>query len=120
MNIRAMLSACCAAIVLTTSSIAMSGDVRGPQQWNGKVPARDGVEIRFTLAADDTTVITVKGDGDTDVDCYLKDDNDNVTKMDERDTDTCVLVAHPIRTADFKLVLINRGRVFNEVSVRTN
>jgi hypothetical protein len=65
-------------------------------------------------------VITVIGDGDTDLDLYVYDENGNLIEHDADYTDDCVVTFTPKWTGNFKIKIVNRGRVYNSYVIRTN
>lgn len=62
----------------------------------------------------------VDGDGDTDLDCFLYDDGDNLIASDDDPTDYCVLSWKPGWTGRFTLHIENTGALWNEYVVTTN
>ena len=62
----------------------------------------------------------MKGDGDTDLDCFLKDENGNVVANDVDSTDTCLLQMTPKWTGQFHVEVRNNGSVYNSYTIRTN
>lgn len=61
------------------------------------------------LPSDEVTRITVRGDGDSDLDAYLLDENGNVVDFDDDYTDLCLLTVKPRWTGAFTLVIVNHG-----------
>lgn len=64
--------------------------------------------------------VIVQGDGDTNLDCWIADENGQVIVSDERNTDACDLSWTPERTGTFALRITNNGAVYNVYSVTTN
>jgi len=71
----------------------------------------------LTLAAGVMHTIVVRGDGSSDLDVYLYDENENVVAFDDDATDLCILQAKPRRTGSFTLVIRNRGVAGNSYSI---
>ena len=67
---------------------------------------------RYThfLPAHETTVFTVVGDGSSDIDCYLYDENSNEVARDTRVVDGCVVYVVPRWSGRFTFMLRNNGR----------
>ena len=65
------------------------------------------------LAGGVPAMITVEGDGDTDLDAYLYDENGNLIDFDDDITDFCILEVTPRWTGEFELVIKNLGAVAN-------
>jgi len=60
--------------------------------------------------------VTVRGDGDTDLDCYLVK-NGEVIATDDDDTDYCILDTHGY-AGPYRLFVKNWGNVYNQYDVR--
>jgi hypothetical protein len=64
--------------------------------------------------------LQVIGDGDTDLDCYIYDENNNLITKDDDRTDYCVLQWNPRWTGPFRVKIANLGRVYNQYTLLTN
>lgn len=64
--------------------------------------------------------IGVRGDGDTDLDCWVYDENDRLIDSDTRYVDECILSWQPRWTGPFKLRIQNLGGVYNNYVLVTN
>ena len=62
----------------------------------------------------------VVGDGDTDLDLYIYDQNGNQIASDTDYTDQCVCRWVPSWTGAFTIRIVNRGAVYNEFAIATN
>ena len=121
MKIRsALISLVVIASTLFVSSTSMAGDVRGSQYWAGVVFARDYVDIGFLLNGKETTVVTIRGDGDSDLDCFIYDENGNEADRDDDSTDRCVLTVLPRWTGRFSVRIKNLGGISNRAVLVTN
>ncbi|AHG93339.1 hypothetical protein J421_5804 (plasmid) [Gemmatirosa kalamazoonensis] len=60
--------------------------------------------------------VTVRGDGDTDLDCYLVK-NGQVIATDDDATDYCILDTHGY-AGPYALIVKNWGNVYNQYDVR--
>jgi hypothetical protein len=78
----------------------------------------DTYTIRFY--ADELAIVTVVGDGDTDLDLYVYDSNGNLIDSDLDYTDNCVCTWTPRWTGNFTIKIKNRGSVYNCYLLRTN
>ena len=67
----------------------------------------------MTLSAGQGHQIIVDGDGSSDLDAYLYDENGNLVAMDEDYTDFCVVGITPRWTGTFRLHIVNRGASAN-------
>lgn len=64
--------------------------------------------------------IFVSGDGDTDLDLYVYDENGNLITGDEDYSDDCYVRWTPAWTGNFVVKVVNRGGVYNEYLLVTN
>lgn len=112
--------ASCVLAVLALASTTMAGEVRGPRYANDTVPAEDSVFYNFVFEGGYRSLIEVKGDGDTDLDCYLRDSAGNTVAKDTDSTDHCILTNIPRWTGSFRLEIRNLGSVYNRYHLQTN
>jgi len=97
------------------------GRVGGPSYWEDCVDARHTDEYRnLRFGGGKQMSIAVSGDGDTDLDCYVYDENGNLVDSDTDDTDDCVLSNVPRWTGNFTLRIRNLGTAYNCYEVLTN
>ena len=75
---------------------------------------------RVNFRAGETGIVTVVGDGDTDLDLYVYDQNGNLIDKDVDYTDNCVCTFVPRWTGLFVIKIVNRGSVYNRYVLRTN
>jgi len=71
-----------------------------------------------TLPAGETTRIQVRGDGDTDLDLFVYDENGNLIASDTDYTDNCIVNVTPRWTGVFYIRIVNRGSVYNQYVLR--
>lgn len=64
--------------------------------------------------------IDVRGDGDTDLDCWLYDENGNLVASDTDYTDWCILEVRPRWTGPFRIRVSNLGSVWNGAVISWN
>jgi hypothetical protein len=100
---------------------APSPAITGTAAFCGSVSARSYDTYRgvFLFRAHQPRTVVVEGDHDTDLDCWLYDENGNIVDSDEDSTDICVLEVTPRWTGKFSLRVANRGRVYNNYCVGT-
>lgn len=96
------------------------GAVGGASSWTETVKAKttDVYKIRFT--AGKTAAVFVSGDGDTDLDLYIYDENNNLITKDDDYTDDCYCSWTPKWTGTFVIKIKNRGDVYNRYVIYTN
>lgn len=78
----------------------------------------DSYTIRFR--GNEQACVIVSGDGDTDLDLYVYDANNNLITSDTDYTDDCVCVWTPAWTGNFIIKIVNRGRVYNRYALSVN
>jgi hypothetical protein len=113
-NHRSFLAAAVLAMIT-----AISGPMTASAAFCGAVDARarDTYEDVFMFRAGQSRTVIVEGDHDTDLDCFLYDENGNEVDRDDDYTDTCVLGVTPRWTGEFSLVVVNYGHVYNAYCV---
>lgn len=96
------------------------GAVGGPKSAHERVLANrtDVYNIRFVGGR--FAEVAVIGDGDTDLDLYVYDENGNLIVSDVDYTDNCYVSWNPIWTGNFKIKIVNRGGVYNRYVLMTN
>src|SRR6185295_6532560 len=78
----------------------------------GRVYGGDKDYWPICLSAGDTTTAMVLGDGSTDLDLYVYDENGYLIVSDTDRTDRCLVSWIPLRTSCFVVKVVNRGRVY--------
>lgn len=96
------------------------GAVGGPKYSSTNVKANGTDVYHISFRAEQTAIVTVIGDGDTDLDLYVYDENDNLIVKDVDYSDDCVVSFVPKWTGVFTIKIVNRGNVYNNYVMRTN
>ncbi len=65
----------------------------------------------------ESTTVIVSGDGDTDLDLYVYDENGNLITYDNDGSDDCVVSFNPRWTGPFRIKIKNLGRVYNRYNM---
>ena len=123
MKIRNLIAAVTlhAAFFLAVPQGLVAGSITGAKSTIAAVGAFGRDEFRpVTFVGGQLAVVLVSGDGDTDLDLYVYDDNGNLVARDDDGTDLCVASFVPHRTGTFTIVVRNRGRVYNRYVLATN
>ena len=97
------------------------GRVGGPRVAYDRVLA--GRTDRWNLGefrANERAEVRVRGDGDTDLDCFIYDQNGNEIDSDVDYTDYCILRWYPRWQGPFTLYIRNLGSVYNRYVLSTN
>lgn len=96
------------------------GRVGGPVRHRDSVRARhhDIYNVRFY--GGEPAIVTVVGDGDTDLDLRIYDQNGNLICRDTDYTDRNYCRWQPLWTGNFRIKVTNLGRVYNRYTISTN
>lgn len=99
---------------------AARGGAGGPAYDNDRVEARSYVQYYITFRGGEFAEVAVVGDGDTDLDLYIYDENGNLIDSDIDYTDACYCSFVPSWTGSFRVKIVNRGSVYNRYTLITN
>jgi hypothetical protein len=69
------------------------------------------------FAAGEVVTVAVRGDGDTDLDLYIKCPCGNVIARDDDPTDYCVVQFRAPESGTYKILVVNRGPMSNVYSI---
>jgi hypothetical protein len=101
-------------------AVASKGRVAGPAIVTRKVYADSRSVDYIYFEGNELAEVAVIGDGDTDLDLYIYDENGNLIDEDEDYTDDCYASFVPRWRGTFKVVILNRGSVYNNCVLMTN
>ena len=96
------------------------GAVPGPQVGTGNVAPYSMLYYNITFRGGEPAAVHVVGDGDTDLDVYVFDENDNLIAYDDDLTDECLVLWQPVWTGRFRIEVRNLGPYYNAYVLRTN
>lgn len=96
------------------------GAVGGPKRGVYSVAAYSTDVFVVKFYANERATVVVSGDGDTDLDLYIYDDNGNLIAKDDDYSDDCIVNWTPRRTGQFTIKVVNRGNVYNQYVIATN
>lgn len=96
------------------------GAVGGAKYDYGSVAAHSYTYYSAKFWANEIAEIVVSGDGDTDLDLYVYDENGNLITSDTDYTDDCYVRFCPRWTGLFRIKIVNRGGVYNRYAIVTN
>lgn len=106
--------------VVNAQSDSHRGRLNGPGRIVERVAANSTdtyvIAFKYGLPAE----IFVSGDGDTDLDLYVYDENGNLIDSDTDYTDDCYVCWRPAWTGSFVVKVVNRGQVYNQYVLVTN
>jgi hypothetical protein len=119
-----MKKATCGVVTLLALSMAtrvvQADPVEGPSSHVDKVEAYATDVYRVAFYGGELARVRVIGDGDTDLDLYVLDENGHVIASDTGDTDICELVWQPLWTGPFTIRVVNLGGVYNRYVIRVD
>jgi hypothetical protein len=96
------------------------GRVGGPARHVDRVLAYTTDTYQIPFRGGRRAAIGVRGDGDTDLDCYVYDQNGNLVDSATDYSDTCLLEWYPRWTGNFYLRIKNRGGIYNQYQLLSN
>ena len=99
--------------LLTLGQTAHAGRVGGGVCNTTSVNAYSTDVFRVTFQGGQPAKLAIQGDGDTDLDVMVYDENGNLVAADTDPTDRCHVAWHPIWTGQFTIRVINHGDVYN-------
>lgn len=102
------------------ATVKTRGRSGGPAQRRDRVSARSTDIYNVTFQGGRPAIIRVSGDGDTDLDLYVYDENGNLIVSDTDTTDECLVMWTPRWTGRFRIKVSNMGRIYNNYILLTN
>ena len=108
------------AIVVAASTSALAGRYPSPSVTRERVNAGAVDVYQVVFVGERTAEVAVRGDGDTDLDLYVYDENGNQIVKDDDSTDRCFVRFTPRWTGKFTVRVVNRGSVYNNYTMATN
>ena len=106
--------------MVTVLGSVQAGSVSGRSTTFERVEANTTDVFKRTFFGGESATVSVIGDGDTDLDVYVYDENNNLIAKDDGPTDNCFVRWTPKWTGKFTIRVVNRGRVFNRYRIATN
>ncbi|MCW5908319.1 MAG: hypothetical protein KIS94_10690 [Chitinophagales bacterium] len=103
-----------------TTSTSSRGRVYGPAYATRKVYGNSTYTDYLLFKAGELAEVAVIGDGDTDLDLYVYDENGNFIGSDTRSGDNCYVSWTPKWQGSFKIVVKNYGSVYNNYVLMSN
>jgi len=101
-------------------STAKAGALPGPKYADDRVGAyrTDTYVVRFE--EDESAVVVLRGDGDTDLDLYVYDVNGHLIASDTDGDAIAAVRWTPAWTGRFIIKVVNHGSVYNHYTLETN
>lgn len=91
----------------------------GRIHWD-RVAARRTDMYDITFRGGESAIVYIEGDGDTDLDLYVYDENGNLICDDTDYTDRLLCSWNPRWTGPFRIKVENHGNIWNEYGLVTN
>ncbi len=91
----------------------------GTTRSSNRIAAMGTDTYTFRFSKEEPVSLIVNGDGDTDLDVYVYDSNGNLILSDEDYTDDCLMQWTPKANEAYRIVIKNRGRVYNNYTITT-
>ncbi len=104
-------------LIQNVKTSATRGRVGGPTTHKDTVKAGATDIYNIPFYGNEEASVLVIGDGDTDLDLFIYDDNDNFITSDTDSGDTCLAQWTPRRTGKFKVKIKNYGNVYNRYTL---
>lgn len=108
------------ALASQVKPVTSRGAVGGPKRSTTRVEAGDVDIYRISFYGGESAAVALRGDGDTDLDLYIYDENGNFITSDDDGSDFCIARWTPRYTGLFTIRVRNRGRVYNRYTMATN
>lgn len=111
------------AIKAMTDKISVSrsrGPVGGARMGNTRVEGNSTDRYVVTFKGQERAQVALSGDGDTDLDLYIFDENNHLVMKDEDGTDDCYVSWTPKWSGKFTIQVKNRGNIYNAYTIVMN
>lgn len=105
---------------MQSGAVESKGSTTGPGSTSRRIEANSTHSFTIDMRGGEYGRIDVRGDGDTDLDCWLYDDNGNLIDSDTDYTDWCILEVVPAWTGRFRVQVSNLGSVWNGAVISWN
>jgi hypothetical protein len=107
-------------LINDAKSTKSRGAVRGPTVHTDTVLAGNTDSYVLAFRGGEQAAVLVSGDGDTDLDLYVTDENGNAICSDTDASDTMLCRWTPAWTGNFGVHVRNLGRVYNNYKLAVN
>lgn len=94
--------------------------ITGSKVATTRVQAHSYDSYTVEFRAGEIAECAIVGDGDTDLDLYIYDENGNLITSDTDYTDRCYCRWTPRWQGNFRLKVVNRGNVYNQYTIAVN
>ncbi len=105
---------------LAAAAGATRGALNGPYQHYDRIYGNTSDTYTIRFRGGELAEVGIVGDGDTDLDLYIYDENGNSIVYDNSYSGNCYVSFYPRWTGPFRVKVINRGGVYNNYCLLTN
>lgn len=105
---------------VTSDSTVVQNRPRYHEVHTDRVKAHSTDVYRVTFQRGVEAWVYVSGDGDTDLDLLVYDENDNFVDSDDRGEDPGFCSFTPRWTGKYKIKVVNKGNVYNQYQITTS
>jgi hypothetical protein len=105
---------------ICTTVDTKAGNIDGPATRIWTVSGNSTDTWTYGFREDEPAYVKVKGDGSSDLDCYVTNNDGDVVAKDDDATDLCYLRWTPPATRKYRIQVRNRGSRANEYTITTN
>ena len=112
---------CVLTILFTAAMIkAFAGAAEGPVSFQSSLKGNESDRFEIRFSAGETAQVTVTGNGKTDLDLYIYDDDGDPVTRDTGRGDRCICRWIPRKDGKFTIKVVNRGKNYNLYTLQTN
>lgn len=108
------------AMIADVEEMSSRGDVTGPNYHKDAIMPQHIDIYEVVFEGGETAQVVVNGDGDTDLDLFITDENGHDICSDADPTDIMICEFTPKWTGQFTIKIKNLGSVYNAYTLRTN
>lgn len=109
-----------AALALAVESEQPRGREGGPSCGTFRLDPLSFQAFTEEFEASELARVVLRGDGDTDLDLFIYDENGNLIDSDTDGTDVCICEWTPRWKGPFEIRVVNLGLVWNQYQICTN
>lgn len=92
----------------------------GAVRKSARVAANSTASFTLDIVGGELMTIAIYGDGDTDLDLYVYNEIDELRAYDEDSSGDCLVMFVPIFSQTVRILVKNRGNIYNDFVIVTN
>lgn len=109
-----------AAVGAIAAGLAYGGGLDGPMRGEHVIPGKGTHYQTVRFQGGEDAIVIVSGDGDSDLDLFIHDGNNNIVCSDDDTSDLAMCRWTPNYSASYRLRIKNIGPTANRYWLRTN